>query len=101
MLHVTSAPCVARDLHTIAPVATSVYVLETVRGAVKRLSKISICACECDYYLYSSSSSSSYYYYYCQKSRSAPVNTIIIYILLLLLLLLIIIIIVKNLELRL
>ena len=33
------------------------YVLETVRGAVRRLQKISNCAFECDYYYY-------YYYYY-------------------------------------
>ena len=32
--------------------ATSAYVLETIRGAVRRLSKISNRACECDYYYY-------------------------------------------------
>ena len=42
---------VARDLHTIAP-GPLAYVLETVRGAVRRLSKISNCAFQGDYYYY-------------------------------------------------
>ena len=38
--------------------ATWVYVLETFRGTVRRLYKISNCAFECNYYYY------HYYYYY-------------------------------------
>ena len=40
--------------------ATWAYVLETVRSAVRRLSKILNCAFECNYYYY-------YYYYYNNK----------------------------------
>ena len=54
MLHVISARCVAH----IFTQATWVYVLEAVRGAVKRLSKILNCALECNYFYY------CYYYYY-------------------------------------
>ena len=43
--------------------ATWAYVLETVHGAVKRLSKISNCAIEWDYY---------YYYKYLNVSGSKP-----------------------------
>ena len=56
ILHVISALYAERDFHTIVP--GHVYVLDTVRGAVRILKKkILNCGFQCDYYHF-------YYYYY-------------------------------------
>ena len=56
MLHVKSARCVARDVHTVAPGHISVRVgdrsrcsEETAPPKKKKKKKISICACQCDH----------------------------------------------------